>query len=105
MTPSHNHTIKDIVQHLQYEFHGLKNRNKLLHQTQVINVWLSWPFQLFCFNFGATHSIHHFVVNETFYNRQLIIRKAHEIMKAGGVPFNDVQSFLRNNNYHAKASK
>lgn len=86
-------------------YYGDIEDGNLLQQTQVLNVWWTWPFQLFCFNFGATHSIHHFVVNETFYNRQLIVRKAHEIMKAGGVPFNDVQSFFRNNNYHPKTAK
>ena len=86
-------------------YYGDIEDGNLLQQTQELNVWWTWSFQLFCFNFEATHSIHHFVVNETFYNRQLIVRKAHEIMKAGGVPFNDFQSFFRNNNYHTKPSK
>ena len=83
-------------------YYGDVEDGNLMQQTQVLNVWWTWPFQLFCFNFGSTHSIHHFVVNETFYNRQLIMRKAHEIMKKGGVPFNDIQSFSRNNNFHVK---
>lgn len=81
-------------------YYGDVEHGNIIQQTQVLNIWWTWPFQLFCFNFGATHSIHHFVVNETFYNRQLIMRKAHAIMKAGGVHFNDVQSFWRKNNYH-----
>ncbi len=83
-------------------YYGDVEDGNLMQQTQVLNVWWTWPFQLFCFNFGSTHTIHHFVVNETFYNRQLIMRKAHEIMKKGGVPFNDIQSFSRNNNFHVK---
>jgi hypothetical protein len=79
-------------------YYGNVEDGNIIQQTQVLNVWWTWPFQLFCFNFGSTHSIHHFVVMETFYNRQLIARKAHEIMKKGGVAFNDIQSFARSNN-------
>jgi fatty acid desaturase len=85
-------------------YYGDIEDGNIVQQTQVLNVWWTWPFQLFCFNFGATHSIHHFIVNETFYNRQLIMRKAHAILKNGGVPFNDIQSFKRNNNFNAKAT-
>ncbi len=73
--------------------------NHLLQQTQVINHWMFVPFQLFCFNFGKTHSIHHFVPNQPFYLRQLVSKKVHEIMKKHGVPFNDLQSILRANSY------
>jgi hypothetical protein len=83
-------------------YYGDVEDGNILQQTQVLNTWWTWPFQLFCFNFGSTHSIHHFVVMETFYNRQLIARKAHAIMKKGGVPFNDIKSFSRNNNFHIK---
>ena len=86
-------------------YYGDIEDGNILQQTQVLNVWWTFPFQLFCFNFGATHSIHHFVVNETFYNRQFIIRKAHIILREGGVPFNDVKSFLRNNNFHTNSLK
>ena len=85
-------------------YYGDVEEGNIIQQTQVLNVWWTWPFQLFCFNFGATHSIHHFIVNETFYNRQLIMRKAHAILKNGGVPFNDIQSFKRNNNFNVKAT-
>jgi hypothetical protein len=81
-------------------YYGDVEDGNIIQQTQVLNVWWTWPFQLFCFNFGSTHSIHHFVVMETFYNRQLIARKAHAIMKSAGVPFNDIGSFSRNNNFH-----
>lgn len=73
--------------------------NHLLQQTQVINHWMFVPFQLFCFNFGNTHSIHHFVPNQPFYLRQMVSKKVHEIMKKHGVPFNDLQSILRANLY------
>jgi len=85
-------------------YYGDIEEGNIIQQTQVLNVWWTWPFQLFCFNFGSTHSIHHFVVMETFYNRQLIAKKAHEIMKRGGVLFNDTGSFTRSNNYHRVVS-
>jgi len=78
-------------------YYGNVEDGNIIQQTQVLNVWWTWPFQLFCFNFGSTHSIHHFIVMETFYNRQLIARRAHSIMKNNGVHFNDIKSFSRAN--------
>lgn len=80
-------------------YHGDVEHNNLLQQTQVMNPWWLWPLQLFCFNFGSTHSIHHFVVNEPFYIRQLTAAKAHRVMKEMGVRFNDYGSFGRANRW------
>lgn len=74
----------------------------IMQQTQVLNVWWLFPFQLFCFNFGSTHAIHHFVVNETFYIRQLTAARAHQVMKEMGVRFNDLGSFRRANRYNTE---
>jgi hypothetical protein len=74
----------------------------LLEQCQVMT-WRSWymlPFQLFCFNFGGTHAIHHFIVNQPFYLRQLGAPYAHAAMKKYGVRFDDHGSFARANRYH-----
>jgi fatty acid desaturase len=71
----------------------------ILQQTQVLNTWWALPFHLFCFNFGATHGIHHFVVNEPFYIRQLSAASAHIILREHGVRFNDFGTFLRANRY------
>ena len=68
-------------------------------QTQVLNAWFLWPFQLFCFNFGSTHGIHHFVVGEPFYIRQLTAPAAHRVMRAQGIRFNDLGTFWRANRY------
>jgi len=73
--------------------------DSLLKQTQVLNAWFLWPFQLFCFNFGSTHAIHHFVVGEPFYIRQLTATKAHRVMRANGVRFNDLGTFSRTNRF------
>jgi len=71
----------------------------LSQQTQVLNAWFLWPFQLFCFNFGSTHGIHHFVVGEPFYIRQLTATAAHRVMRDQGIRFNDLGTFWRANRY------
>lgn len=81
-------------------YYGDVERGNIVQQTQVLNAWWTLPFQLFCFNFGSTHSIHHFVVNETFYIRQLTAARAHPILKAYGIRFNDVGTFFRANRYY-----
>jgi len=89
-----------ITSNLHY-FGDIQQGN-VIEQTQVINVWWTFPLQLFCFFFGWTHAIHHFVVNETFYVRHFTRKKAHQIMRANGVRFNDLASIKRANRYHAK---
>ncbi|MCS6972294.1 MAG: fatty acid desaturase, partial [Leptospiraceae bacterium] len=71
-------------------------------QCQVMT-WRTWymlPFQLFCFNFGGTHAIHHFIVNQPFYLRQLAAPYAHAAMRKYGVRFDDHKSHARANRYH-----
>ena len=73
--------------------------DSLMRQTQVLNAWYFWPLQLFCFNFGSTHGVHHFVVGEPFYVRQLTVSAAHEVMRAKGIRFNDLGTFKRRNHF------
>jgi fatty acid desaturase len=80
-------------------FYGDVQRGNVLQQTQVLNAWFFAPLQLFCFNFGSTHAIHHFVANEPFYVRQLTARAGHRALRANGVRFNDFGTFLRDNRY------
>jgi len=80
-------------------YYGDIEDGNILQQTQVLNSWWTWPFQLFCFNFGATHSIHHFVVNEPFYLRQMCMKKSHQVFKREGIRFNDVDSLRNANRY------
>lgn len=70
-----------------------------LQQTQVMNHWWLWPFQLFCFNFGSTHCIHHFVVRDPFYLRQMTAPFAHKVLAQAGVRFNDFGTYQRANRY------
>lgn len=76
----------------------------VMQQTQVLNPWWLWPMQLFCFNFGSTHAIHHFAVKEPFYVRQATARTAHAVMREMGVRFNDFGTFTRANRW-VKASR
>ena len=44
-------------------------------QVQILDHFFLLPAQLFCWNFGATHWIHHFIVNHPFWLRSLIARR------------------------------
>jgi len=76
-------------------------RSTLFHQNQVLDHWLTWPLQLFCFNFGATHIIHHYVVKQPFYLRQLVWLRVRDVVRDQGVPFNDLGTFARANRRRA----
>ncbi|WP_348672029.1 fatty acid desaturase [uncultured Abyssibacter sp.] len=80
-------------------YYGDVEAKNIIQQTQVLNVWWMAPLQLFCFNFGSTHAIHHFVVKEPFYIRQATARAAHRVMRENGVRFNDLGTFRRANRY------
>jgi len=87
-----------ITSNLHY--FGDVEQGNVIEQTQILTVWWTYPFQLFCFFFGWTHAIHHFVVNETFYIRHIARKKAHDVMRKHGVRFNDLGTFRRANRYH-----
>ncbi len=74
--------------------------DSLLKQCQVMNHWILAPINLFCFNFGSTHVIHHLVVSQPFYIRQMIAKPAHKVMKENGIRFNDFKSMLRANRFN-----
>jgi len=83
-------------------YYGNIPRGKILYQTQILNAWYLKPFQIFCFNFGSTHCIHHFVVNQPFYLRQLVAPLAHAAMKKYGqsiIKINETASFWEQNQY------
>jgi fatty acid desaturase len=80
-------------------YYGDVEPGNVLQQTQVLNAWWLAPLHLFCFNFGSTHGIHHFVVKEPFYIRQMTAKKAHAVMHEMGVRFNDFGTFRRANRY------
>jgi len=75
----------------------------VLQQVQILDPLWMLPLQLFCFNFGSTHGIHHFVANEPFYIRQWTAKQAHIVMLEQGIPRNDIGTFLRANRRGAQA--
>jgi fatty acid desaturase len=89
-----------ITSNLHY--YGDVTSGNVMQQTQIFNVWWTFPMQLFCFFFGYTHAIHHFHVNETFYIRHFTRKKAWQVMKENGVRFNDLGTFRRANRYQEK---
>lgn len=84
-----------VTSYMHY-YGGVSN---LMQQTQVLKPWFLWPAHLFCFNFGSTHSIHHFVVGQPFYIRQMVAEVAHKVMRENGVRFNDLSTFVTANRY------
>jgi len=80
-------------------YYGDVEDRNIMQQTQVWNRWWLFPLHLFCFNFGSTHAIHHFVVGEPFYIRQWTAPEAHAAMREVGVRFNDFGTFRRANRF------
>ena len=80
-------------------YYGDVEPGNVLQQCQVLNPWWLWPLQAFCFNFGSSHGIHHFVVKEPFYIRQMTVPVAHKVMREMGVRFNDFGTFGRANRF------
>jgi fatty acid desaturase len=80
-------------------YYGDVEPGNIIQQTQVWTSWWLAPLHLFCFNFGATHAIHHFVVRDPFYIRQLTAREVYPILRAHGVRFNDYGTFFRANRW------
>ena len=81
------------------------NTPGIIHeQCQVMNKWYLIPLQLFCFNFGSTHAIHHFVVRDPFYIRHLGEKESHEVLKRHGIRFNDMWTFKRANRLNERAA-
>jgi fatty acid desaturase len=83
-------------------YYGDIEPGNVMQQCQVLNAWWLWPLQAFCFNFGSSHGIHHFVVKEPFYIRQLTVPVAHKVMREMGVRFNDLGTFGRANRFVRK---
>lgn len=79
--------------------HYYGNVTNLIQQTQILKPWFFAPLHLFCFNFGSTHAIHHFVVGQPFYIRQMVAKVAHQVMVENGVKFNDLSTFFTANRW------
>lgn len=79
--------------HYYGDVHGINE------ETQVLRPFFLWPLQLFCFNFGTTHCLHHYVVDQPFYIRQLVSPWTLPVLKRYGVRINDTGTFARANRY------
>lgn len=90
-------SLNFVTSHMHY-YGGVTN---LLQQTQILKHWLFAPMHLFCFNFGATHAIHHIVVGQPFYIRQMVAKAAHKVMLEHGVRLNDFSTFAKGNRFQA----
>jgi len=86
-------------------YYGDIQAGNVMQQTQVFTHPVFWPFHLFCFNFGSTHGMHHFVVGQPFYLRQMIAKEGHAVMREMGVRFNDFGAFKRANRMHDKPAE
>lgn len=86
----------NFVTSAMHYYGGVSNQ---IQQTQILKPWFFVPLHLFCFNFGSTHAIHHFVVGQPFYIRQMVAKVAHKVMKEQGVRFNDLSTFASANKY------
>lgn len=60
--------------------------------------WLL-PLHAFCCNFGGTHAIHHFLVRDPFYLGEAIAKDCQQVLREGGVRFDDYQTFRRANRF------
>jgi len=72
------------------------------YQNQIINHWILWPLQAFCFNFGATHIIHHYVPNQPFYLREMCSNVVLKECIKQGVRVNDFGVIGRSNHFSNK---
>ena len=80
-------------------YYGDIPENDVFFQNQILDHPLLWPMQLYCFNFGSTHIVHHFVVQQPFYLRQMVAKAAHAEMLRQGVRRNDLGVVARANRW------
>jgi hypothetical protein len=86
-------------------YYGDIEDGNLMQQTQVFTSRWLWPLQAFCFNFGGTHAIHHFVVGQPFYLRQWIAPAALRALRENGVRFDDYRALRAANRWHGREQR
>lgn len=77
--------------------HYYEDVQDVTEETQVLRPFYLWPLQLFCFNFGTTHGLHHYVVEQPFYIRQLISSSVLPYLRRLDIRENDTGTFRRAN--------
>jgi hypothetical protein len=94
-----NYLRQAALQIVSSNVHYFEDVENIHQETQVLRPWFLWPLQLLCFNFGATHSLHHYVVEQPFYLRGLVAPRVVPAMRRHGIRYNDVGTFLRANRF------
>jgi len=79
-------------------------RNNVHFENQIIDHWAFLPIQLFCFNFGATHIVHHYIVHQPFYLRHVVAKTIRKKMIDEGCRHNDVGILFRANRWSESGS-
>ncbi len=92
-----NYLRQASLQIVSSNVHYYQNVGTVREETQVLRPFFLWPLQAFCFNFGTTHSFHHYVVEQPFYLRQFIAPWVLPALAKYGHGFNDLGTFLRAN--------
>ncbi|CAF0967131.1 unnamed protein product [Didymodactylos carnosus] len=88
-----------VVMSNSTHYYGDIPLNTVYYQNQILDSWFVFPFQLFCFNFGATHIVHHYVVSQPFYIRHFTARSVKDMMVKSGIRSNDFGILWRSNRY------
>lgn len=86
-------------------YYGDIPEHNVFFQNQIVDHWLLWPFQMFCWGFGSTHIIHHYIPNQPFYMRSIIKNAVHKEMIKQGVRKNDWGIIQRANRWHVTADQ
>ncbi len=89
----------------QVHYAGDIPRGDVLFENQILDHWAFLPLQIFCFNFGATHVIHHFVATQPFYLRQMVLKKVKPVMIEFGTRNNDLRILARANRYNLSEAR
>jgi len=74
-------------------------RNNVHFENQIIDHWALLPIQLFCFNFGATHIFHHYIVQQPFYVRHIAAKSVRSKLLSEGCRHNDLSILFRGNRW------
>jgi len=86
-------------------YYGDIPEKNVFFQNQVIDHWLFYPLQAFCFNFGVSHILHHYVTRQPFYLRQMCAPQVMKTLRSQGVRFNDLKIYARDHRYFSQTSQ
>lgn len=94
-----NYLRQACLQIVSSNVHYYQDVQGIEQETQILRRAFLWPLQLFCFNFGATHCLHHYVASQPFYLRQLVAPRIYPALRQAGIRFNDLGTVWRANRF------